>query len=101
MNIILPEEQLRALAEKWRSRNKSNGNVAEHRESKRCADELTAILASAKRVEVEETVLRFHELAFEYGDTDENGTGYDFSMEQFDEFARAALKTALGQGEGE
>jgi hypothetical protein len=41
----------------------------------------------------EEAICKLHELACEHGDTDDNGTGYDFSMEQFDEFARAALES--------
>lgn len=46
---------------------------------------------AAPRVVSDERTDTLHQLAFEIGDTDEAGTGYSFSMEQFDEFSHAVL----------
>lgn len=42
---------------------------------------------------IDDWVDELHQLACEISDTDENGTGYDFSMEKFDQFTRAALES--------
>ena len=54
--LLIPEEQLKALVEKWRAESDAlsrSGDYGRDDMLWRIADELTAILATAKRVEVD------------------------------------------------
>lgn len=90
----MSSEQLEAVRLKFTS---GNGIPVERASITRTEwDAIETLLAArsqsaAPRVVSDERTDTLHQLAFEIGDTDEAGTGYSFSMEQFDEFSHAAL----------
>ena len=97
MNLIISEDQLKALVEKWRAESDAlsrSGDYGRDDMLWRIADELTAILATAKRMEVDEAMV---ERAFQKA-CDVMG-GYRTRLCR--KSVRAAIKAALGEGEGE
>jgi hypothetical protein len=100
--LRISEEQLQALVENWRGQIRCRSNIlmsGAEAQLSACADELTDILATAKRVEVDDAMVERACEAYE------GPYHFDFQIDQVKENSRismrAALQAALGQGEGE
>jgi|GEM_PF-5548710 len=105
MNLILSEDQLKALVETWRGVRKGGFRamddygftVVEAVET--CADELSAILATAKRVEVDNDMVERAIIASLKGYTPWDSPSWDEGCQQRERLRnamRAALQAALG-----
>ena len=87
------DEEIRAMAAEIRATwPKADPLVRENR-CNRAAHMLEAWLAERQAARDGVTTDDLHQLAFEHSDTDDAGTGYNFSMEQFDAFASAVFQS--------